>query len=90
VESVDLVVFRIDPNTGLISTVGHQYSGGKNPRNFNIDPSGQFLICAHQDSDNIVVFRINQTNGMIEPTGHEIRTIAEPLCIQFAPRVGVS
>jgi 6-phosphogluconolactonase len=89
-ESDDLVVFRIDQTTGLISTVGHQYSGGKNPRNFNIDPSGRFLVCAHQDSDNIVVFRINQANGMIEPTGYELSTIAEPLCIQFAPRVGVS
>ena len=89
-ESDDIVVFRIDQNTGLISTVGHQYSGGKNPRNFNIDPSGRFLIVAHQDSDNIVSFRINQANGMIEPTGDELTRIAEPLCIQFAPRVGVS
>jgi hypothetical protein len=39
-ESDDLVVFRIDQATGRLTTVGHQYSGGKNPRNFNIDPSG--------------------------------------------------
>jgi 6-phosphogluconolactonase len=90
-ESDDIVVFRIDQNTGLISTIGHQYSGGKNPRNFNIDPSGQFMIVAHQDSDNIVVFRIDQKTGMITPAAvPEIRNIAEPLCIQFAPRVGVS
>ena len=89
-ESDDLVVFRIDQNTGTLTTVGHQYSGGKNPRNFNIDPSGQFLVCAHQDSDNIEVFRINQSTGMITPTGFGLRNIAEPLCIQFAPRVGVS
>jgi len=86
-ESDDLVVFRIDQNTGLLTTVGHQYSGGKNPRNFNIDPSGQFLICAHQDSDNVTVFRINPATGMITPTGQDLRGIAEPLCIQFAPRV---
>jgi 6-phosphogluconolactonase len=90
IESDDLVVFRIDQSTGLLTTVGHQYSGGKNPRNFNIDPSGQFLICAHQDSDNITVFRIDQSNGMPVPTGQDLRGIAEPLCIQFAPRVGVS
>jgi 6-phosphogluconolactonase len=89
-ESDDLVVYRVDQTTGLLSTVGHQYSGGKNPRNFNIDPSGQFLICAHQDSDTIVSFRINQQTGVIVPTGHELTTIAEPLCVQFAPRVGVS
>jgi 6-phosphogluconolactonase len=89
-ESDDLVVFRIDQATGRLTTVGHQYSGGKVPRNFNIDPSGQFLVCAHQNSDNITVFRINQATGMIVPTGHEVRGIAEPICIQFAPRVGVS
>jgi 6-phosphogluconolactonase len=59
-------------------------------RIFNIDPSGQFLICAHQDSDTIVSFRITQQTGVIVPTGHELTTIAEPLCVQFAPRVGVS
>jgi 6-phosphogluconolactonase len=86
-ESDDLVVFRIDQSTGMLTTVGHQYSGGKNPRNFNIDPSGQFLICAHQDSDNVTVFRINQATGMITPTGQDLRGMAEPLCVQFAPRV---
>jgi 6-phosphogluconolactonase len=86
-ESDDLVVFRIDQNTGLLTTVGHQYSGGKVPRNFNVDPSGRFLICAHQDSDNLTVFRIDQANGMPIPTGQDLRGIAEPLCIQFAPRV---
>jgi 6-phosphogluconolactonase len=89
-ESDDIVAYGIDQNTGMLTTVGHQYSGGKNPRNFNIDPSGRFMVVAHQDSDNLVVFRIDQATGMILPTGHEIRTIAEPLCVQFAPGVGVS
>jgi 6-phosphogluconolactonase len=89
-ESDDIVVYRIDQNTGMLTTVGHQYSWGKNPRNFNIDPSGRFMIVAHQDSDNLVVFRIDPATGMILPTGHEVRGIAEPLCVQFAPLVGVS
>ncbi len=89
-ESDDIAVFRIDQNTGMLATAGHQYSGGKNPRNFNIDPSGRFMIVAHQDSDNIVVFRIDQATGMIHPTGHEVRSVSEPLCVQFASRVGVS
>ena len=90
IESDDIVVFRIDQNTGTLTTVGHQHTGGKNPRNFTIDPSGRFLICAHQDSDTIEVFRIDQSTGMITPTGFGLRNIAEPLCIQFAPRVGTS
>ena len=37
-ESDDMVVYRIDQNTGLLTMVGHQYLGGKIPRNFNIEP----------------------------------------------------
>ena len=32
---------------------------GKFPRNFAIDPTGQFLIAANQNSSNLVLFRID-------------------------------
>jgi 6-phosphogluconolactonase (cycloisomerase 2 family) len=35
----------------------------------------------------VTVFRINQATGMITPTGQDLRGMAEPLCVQFAPRV---
>ncbi|MDQ3703346.1 MAG: lactonase family protein [Chloroflexota bacterium] len=85
-ESDDIVVYRIDQTTGRMTLVGHQYSGGLVPRNFNIDPSGTFLLVAHQDGDTIIPFRINRASGMITPTGQSV-PVLNPLSIQFAPRV---
>ncbi len=85
-DSDDIVVYRIDQATRAMTPVGHQYSGGLVPRNFNIDPSGTFLLCAHQDSDTIIPFRINRATGMISPTGQTVQ-VTNPTCIQFAPRV---
>jgi 6-phosphogluconolactonase len=44
-------------------------SGGKNPRDFAIDPSGNFLLACHQDSDNLVVFRIDRATGLFTKVG---------------------
>ncbi len=35
---------------GKLKAIGHTPVGGKTPRNFNIDPTGQFLIAGHQGS----------------------------------------
>ena len=49
-----LVVYAVDPATGLFTLVQHVPTGGKAPRAFNIDPSGTFLVAGNQDSDQIV------------------------------------
>jgi len=37
---------------------GHVPSGGRTPRNFNVDPSGRWLYAGNQNSDSIVAFSI--------------------------------
>ncbi|MDR2418863.1 MAG: lactonase family protein [Treponema sp.] len=44
-------------------------SEGKTPRDFAIDPSGNFLLVCHQDSDNLVVFRIDRNTGLFTKVG---------------------
>ena len=44
-------------------------SGGKTPRDFAIDTSGNFLLVCHQDSDNLVVFRIDRDTGLFTKAG---------------------
>ena len=56
---------------------------GKTPRNFNLDPSGKFLLAAGQNSDRIRVFKIDQKTGRIEKTDHSVK-IPSPVCIRFA------
>ena len=64
--------------------MGHQSTQGKPPRNFSIDPQGQFLLAANQDSSNIVAFKINPDTGKLTPTGQKLE-VSRPVCIKFVP-----
>jgi len=79
-----IVVYRIDQDTGRLSYVEHELTGGKTPRNFAIDPSGRFLLAANQQTDTIVTFRIEPATGELEPTGH-VASVPAPVCVLFAP-----
>jgi 6-phosphogluconolactonase len=55
-------------------------SGGKTPRFFGIDPSGQFLITANQSSGDLFVFRIDPASGTLTRQGERI---AAPGAVDF-------
>ncbi len=78
----DVAIFTIDGATGKITAAGHVPSGGRTPRNFSIDPTGQYLFAANQDSNNVTVFRIDPLSGGLTPTGKTI-PISAPVCVQF-------
>ncbi len=81
-ESNSIAIFKINPNTGKLTVVGHQSCMGKTPRNFNFDPSGNFLLVANQDSDNIVIFKIDRQTGLLTDTGKKIN-ISRPVCLKW-------
>ena len=78
-----IAIFKIDVVEGSLELIGHQSSGGKAPRHFNFDPSGNFLLVANQDTDNITILRINRKTGQLSPTGQEIK-VSKPVCVQWA------
>ncbi|GAB3922514.1 lactonase family protein [Mucilaginibacter myungsuensis] len=80
----EIVVFSIAPETGKLTFVERKSTLGKTPRNFVIDPSGNFLLVANQDSNNIYVFRINKQTGKLNVTPH-ILTVPNPVCLKFTP-----
>ena len=55
---------------------------GKGPRNFAIDPSGNFVLVAHQYSNEVVVFRRNKTKGTLTDTNQRIK-VCSPVCLVF-------
>jgi 6-phosphogluconolactonase len=55
---------------------------GKKPRNFMIDPTGNFVLVANQDSDNITIFKRDMKTGMLAPTGKEI-SVPNPVCLKM-------
>ena len=77
-----LAMYRIDQQTGKLTSIGFQSTGGEIPRNFKIDPTGKFLLAANQNTHNVVVFKINQETGTLQQTGHEIQ-VPKPVCIRF-------
>ncbi len=78
----NIAIFSINSLTGKLKTVGYQPIFGNAPRNFIIDPLGNFLMVANQNSDNIVVFKRNKQTGLLKATGHEIH-IPKPVCLQL-------
>jgi 6-phosphogluconolactonase (cycloisomerase 2 family) len=66
-----IAVFRIHDVTGLLSPTGFAHTRGATPRHFQFDSSGQWLICANQDSNQIVVFHFNLSTGELTYSGYK-------------------
>ncbi|MBD0331638.1 MAG: lactonase family protein [Chitinophagaceae bacterium] len=77
-----ITIFAIDQISGKLSVVGHQSTLGKVPRNFNFDPTGNFLLVANQETDNIVIFRIDKQTGALADTGKQIH-VPNPVCLKW-------
>jgi 6-phosphogluconolactonase len=81
-----IIGYRIDPETSLLSVIGHATKDVSFPRNFAIDPSGRWLYVANQKGDTIVQFEINAGTGELKPTGRITATIT-PVAIVFRAAV---
>jgi 6-phosphogluconolactonase len=79
-----IAVFQVDSNTGTLTLLETDPTGGKTPRNFAIDPTGSWLLAANQDSDEIVVFRVDGKTGHLKPAGDVLR-VPSPACLKFVP-----
>ncbi len=77
-----IAIFSIDPVSGKLTVKGSQSTFGKGPRNFIIDPTGNYLLAANQDSRNIVIFKRDKETGLLIKTDHEI-TVPRPVCLQM-------
>jgi 6-phosphogluconolactonase len=53
------------------------------PRNFNLDPSGQWLIAGGQRLQNLAVFKVDPETGRITFTGTTLPFEGGPICVEF-------
>jgi 6-phosphogluconolactonase len=81
-ESNTIAIFSVGAD-GKLQLLGHQSTLGKTPRNFSIDPSGNFLLVANQNSDNIVIYRIDKKTGLLNPLEKQI-SVPSPVCVKWA------
>ncbi|WP_319643903.1 lactonase family protein [Halomonas colorata] len=76
-----IAMFKVDPESGQLTSAGWVQSQGQIPRGMNIEPSGTFLYVGNQNSDTIVVFRIKSDDGQLEGPIH---IIDSPVPVDFA------
>lgn len=77
-----LTIFSISPSTGKLKLVGYQPVLGKAPRNFIIDPTGNYLLVANQNTNNIVIFKRDKKTGLLKEIQKQIK-LPKPVCLQM-------
>lgn len=78
-----IAVFRVGEDRKL-TEVGHITGDIKIPRNFNIDPSGKWMLIASQDGDKVGVWEIDQKTGLAKETGNTVK-VSRPVCVKYVP-----
>jgi 6-phosphogluconolactonase len=79
-----LQVFAIDPGNGTIRRIQIISTGGKTPRGFAIDPTGQFLFAGNQDSNQVTIFKVNRETGELTDSGQKFE-VPSPVDVLFVP-----
>jgi len=80
-EANTITIFKVLKN-GMLETKGITSTLGKGPRNFVIDPSGNYLLVGHHYSNEIVIFKRNKVTGLLTDTAKRIELCA-PVCLVF-------
>ena len=77
-----IAVFAIDAKTGRLTPVEYVPSGGKTPRNFDLDRAGRWMLVTNHGSNVAMVFRIDQATGKLTPVGKPVE-VPYPFCPRF-------
>jgi 6-phosphogluconolactonase len=64
-----LVVYSVNADSGALSLVQRTSAGGQKPWGFAIDPSGNWLLVANQQSGTVNAFRVDPVSGMVSDSG---------------------
>jgi len=78
-------LFEFDPIKESLNYIASFPTGGLTPRDFTIDPTGKWLLVAHQDSDTISIFNVNSYNGTLS-LFNTVENIKSPVCLSWLPK----
>ncbi|MBF4505779.1 lactonase family protein [Flavobacterium sp. JLP] len=81
VDANAISVYKILKN-GSIELVEQQSTLGKGPRDFAIDPTGNYLLVGHQYTNDIIIFKRDKTTGKLTDTGKKIE-LCSPVGLIF-------
>jgi 6-phosphogluconolactonase len=80
-----IAVFSVDAESGRLAPIQDMPSGGKTPRNFDLDPTAHWMLVTNHDSNNATVFRIDAQSGKLTPVGQPVE-VPYPFCPRFLAR----
>lgn len=78
-----IAVFKVGADRKL-TAAGHITGDIKTPRNFNIDPTGKWMIIGSQATGKAGVWEIDATTGQGKETASAVNVPA-PICVRFVP-----
>ena len=78
-------LFEFDRISESLNYIASYPTGGRTPRDFSIDPTGKWLLVAHQDSDTIAIFNVNSYNGTLS-LFNTFENIKSPVCLSWLPK----
>jgi 6-phosphogluconolactonase len=82
-----IAVFSIDPVKRTITLKYNIPTDGRTPRNFNFDPTENYVVAGNEASDSLVVFAVDgKTGGLARK--QILNDAPTPTCIIFVPAGG--
>ncbi len=78
-----IAVFKVKEDKTL-EVAGHITGDIKIPRNFNIDPSGKWMLIASQDGGQVGVWERDAATGGAKETGNTAK-VSKCVCVKFVP-----
>jgi 6-phosphogluconolactonase len=81
-----VVLFAIDGDQGTLTYVEDQGTGGKTPRHFGIQQSGEHLAITNQTTNTLRLCRIDGRNGRLKPSS-VFTSVPSPTCVVFLPPI---
>lgn len=80
----DSIAIMATGSDGAMRFIDSVPSGGRTPRGFRLDPSGLFLLAAHQDSDVVTTFVVDSESGTLREIARS--RIPAAVCLKFLHR----
>lgn len=74
-----IVTYSIDDD-GKLALVNYTPTEGETPRDFNLDPSEQYMIVGHQDTDNLTLFERDADEGTLSLLQKDVEA-PEVVCV---------
>ncbi|QDT66759.1 lactonase family protein [Calycomorphotria hydatis] len=76
-----IAVFSVDEETGKLTFVEREPTGGMIPRHFNLDADSGLMVVGNQSGNTLTSFKIDSETGALSPTGSKI-ALDGPICLQ--------